>query len=735
MDEVLRREVRFLTTRLGVIVQEQCGPGVFQAVEDLRKLAKQIRQNPTPELLQAKERKVSRLSLAQATQVAHAFSLFFHLVNLCEERQRIRRLRAYEQQDTGAPMSLRHTFSELRRHRVPTASLRRLLASLQIEPVLTAHPTEAKRRSVLNHILRIGGTLDELGGDLSAAAERAVDPWIEALWLTDEVRDTPITPQVESENARFFLERTIYDLAGSFWEKFREELARFDAKIPAPEPFLSFDSWVGTDRDGNPNITPATSLDAAEQVRQSILRYYHERCQRMLGLVSFPCQDFPLVRRIRRELERDMRRFPATRAFGKVDQPSELYRRKLRVMMWKLERTASRARGAYARPQELTRDLAQLEQLLAAHPSPRISRVGPGRLRVASQVFGFHGASLDFRSHAYATRAAVDELLQKAQLPDQPPSARICSVKKLLFRPLVRLNFSAATRRVLEDFGALKEIQVRNGEAAAHRYVLSMTASAADVWDVFLLGRQAKLVEARQGQLHSAFDVIPLFETLDDLAAGPALMEELFSDPLYRRILRSRSDFQEVMLGYSDSVKDGGYVAANWALFKAQKRLAQVAERHGARLSLFHGKGGTIDRGGGQSHRSIQAQPFAAPAGRLRITEQGEVISLKYANPAIAERNLEQLVTAVLDARLLHLRRVEAAQIPEWEGYVEELAESSRSFYRQLVYETPSFPEYFRQATPIDLIEQIRLGSRPSRRLGTRDLRDLRAIPWVFAWT
>jgi phosphoenolpyruvate carboxylase len=212
-------------------------------------------------------------------------------------------------------------------------------------------------------------------------------------------------------------------------------------------------------------------------------------------------------------------------------------------------------------------------------------------------------------------------------------------------------------------------------------------------------------------------------------------MQELFADPFYRRILSSRQEFQEVMLGYSDSVKDGGYVAANWALFLAQKKLAGVAEKCGVRLSLFHGKGGTIDRGGGQSHRSIEAQPFAAPGGRLRITEQGEVISLKYANPAIAERNLEQLVTAVLHAHLLHFRHVEVEHIPEWEKHAQELAASSRDFYRQLVYETPEFLSYFRQATPMDLIERIRLGSRPSRRFHTNNLRDLRAIPWVFAWT
>ncbi len=732
MDEALRQEVRFLTTRLGAIVQEQCGAKTFAAIENLRKLAKQIRQKPDPKLLEVKESAVRELSPARATEVAHAFSLFFHLVNLCEERERIRRLRAYAAEESGAPMSLRRTCTELCRQQVRRPQLQRVLASMRIEPVLTAHPTEAKRRSVLNHILRLGRTLEALQGTLDAAAGRAVDPWIEALWLTDEIREVPVTPQMESENARFFLERTIYDLAGSFWEKFCDELARYDPNLSEPRPFLSFGSWVGTDRDGNPNVTPATSKDAAEEVRQSILRYYHEGCRRMLGLASFPCRHVP---EIKRDLDRLMRRFPATRAFRKVDQPSELYRRKLRVMMWRLDQTVNRARGAYRLPEEFTRDLRQLERLLEHHPSPRIAKLGARRLRVASQVFGFHGASLDFRTHSYATRAATAELLHKQGLPSEPLEARVLSIKRLLLKAPQQNAFSGPTRRVLEEFGALKEIQTRDGEAAAHRYILSMTSNAADVWDILLLGRQAGLLEFRKGEPRSSFDVIPLFETLDDLEAGPGIMQELFADPLYRRILSSRQDFQEVMLGYSDSVKDGGYVAANWALFLAQKKLAGVAEKGGVRLSLFHGKGGTIDRGGGQSHRSIEAQPFAAPGGRLRITEQGEVISLKYANPAIAERNLEQLVTAVLHAHLLHFRRVKAEQLPEWEKHAQELAASSRTFYRQLVYETPGFVSYFRQATPMDLIERIRLGSRPSRRFHTDNLHDLRAIPWVFAWT
>ena len=737
MDEILRREVRLLTTRLGALIQEQSGRKTFEAIENLRRLSKQLRKNPDPDLLAASDRQVRSLSLQRASDVAHAFSLFFHLVNLCEERQRIRRLRHYESQEDGAPMSLRRTFSRLARQDAPVAELARLLRAMRIEPVLTAHPTEAKRRSVFNHVLRIGRALEALGGSPENSVEKSVDPWIEALWLTEETRERPMTPDLEVENSLVFLERTIYDLAGIFWERLVLEMGRFAPGLANEIPCIRFGSWVGTDRDGNPNVTTETSLNAAERLRRSILDYYRHRLDDFLSLISFPCSRPALERKLRREIERDMRRFPATRVFEGIDQPHEFYRRKIRIMLWRLERTLERARGAYADAQEFEREVEALERLLMEHPSPRVAHLAPGRLRAAVQVFGFHAVSLDFRQHSSHVRAAAEEILKAAGLPVEPEAARIRSIQSLLIKRPSRVKISAAAQHTLEEFETLRQIQSRNGERATHRYILSMTSRAADMWDVVLLGWQAGLVKPEgRGGLHSTFDALPLFETVDDLEAGPGILEQLLKDRVYRRLLRSRGNVQEVMLGYSDSVKDGGYFAANWALFRAQKRLWEVAEKHKVKLGLFHGKGGTIGRGGGQSHRSVQAQPYAAPGGRMRITEQGEVISLKYANLEIAERNMEQLVTSVLDTHLLAPKHTpHENQFASWEAHAQEIASASCDFYRNLVYETPGFVEFFRQATPIDLIENLRLGSRPSRRSNTRDLSQLRAIPWMFAWT
>jgi phosphoenolpyruvate carboxylase len=735
MQETLRQEVRLLTTRLGNVVKEHSGERVFGAIEQLRRLSKEIRQNPRQALFEENDQAVRGLSLADAKDVAHAFSLFFHLVNLCEERERIRRLDYYARQEAGAPRSIRHTLSELRRHRVPQRALADLLSSMSIEPVLTAHPTEAKRRSVLNHLHRISRTLEAACGGISRALEQALDPWIEALWLTEEIRERPVMPQVELESALVYFDRTIYGLAGDFWDDFSQQLEGSYPKIRIQTPFLHFGSWVGTDRDGNPNVTPQISLAAAERFRQNALEYYRRACDRLLSHLSIACREPRIRQKLGQSVARDAGRFEALKALHAVDQPHELYRQKLRGMIWRLERTSRRAAGSYATAGEFVEDCRLLEETLRQQGGERLARLGPRRLRVAGEVFGFHTAGLDFRQHTSKTRLASQALLREAGLPAEPEAERIRSIQRLLRSGKNEVKPSAAARSILAEFETLKKIQELNGRDAAHRYILSMTSRASDVWDALLAGFWCGLVEAGPHRVQSRFDVIPLFETYDSLLACSGLMDQLLSDPLYRRLIQSRGDVQEVMLGYSDSVKDSGYLAANWSLFRAQEELNRVAERHGVKLSLFHGKGGTIDRGGGMSYRSVVAQPHAAPGGRLRITEQGEVISVKYSHPAIAKRNIEQLVSSVLDAHLLHPKRSNRALMAKWQHQAAELAESSRAFYRKLVYGTPEFQQYFDQATPIDLIDQLRWGSRPARRQRSTRIEDLRAIPWVLAWT
>ena len=736
VDPRLRREVRLLTTRLGAIIREQCGREMFDTIETLRRFARRRREGGgRGGGAEAEVRAVRALRLPQASVVAHAFSLFFLLVNLCEERQRIRRLRVYARDPGGGPMTLRRTVRQLRSHRVPPAAVERFLASMRVEPVLTAHPTEARRRSVMNHLFRIADALDAGHGKADVVLDE-IDTHIEALWLTDEVRESGVTPATEVETALVFLERTIYTLPERFHELLRAEVSRFFPDVTAP-PLLRFGSWVGADRDGNPNVTPAVTLAAAARLRQSILRYYRHRCEQMVNLLSYPVRRPSIAARMRGELMRDGRRFPATQRFAAIDQPHELYRRKLRVMIWRLDRTARERPGAYESAGAFGRDLRCLEELVAAHPGARVARNGPGGLRAAVDVFGFHAASLDLRQHARLARAAVDALLTSARLPRAPEGERISSIRRLLLRR-GDLPIPRGTRPVLAELLAQRKIQTRYGEVASHRYIVSMASACSDMWDVALLGRAAGLVEPGRHRMVSHVDIVPLFETYDDLERCPAVLDRALADPLYRDLVASRGDTQEVMLGYSDSVKDAGYLAANIALYRAQKALGRVADRRGVRLTLFHGVGGTIDRGGAPTYRSIRAQPHAAPGGRIRITEQGEVVSQRYAHPAIALRSIEQLVTAILDGHLLAAERRDPrwqAHLAEWEQIAESLAEMSRRQYRRLVYETPGFLRYFLQATPIDLIERLWLGSRHSRRTRSRSIEELRAIPWVFAWT
>ncbi len=654
MSEILAEEIKHLTGRLDAIIREQAGPRVLQHLDRIRRLAAAARQSrDRGAALKAQRTLINQLSVTEAYQITHALSLFFQLVNLCEERARIRHL-----QTTPAPaMSLRRLFRRLHQAGVPAKKVQRCLDQLEIQPVLTAHPTEAKRRATMTQIWRL--------------AEHWADPdeVIEALWQTEEVRERAVGPIQEVANVVFYFERTIFEAAADFYAAFDAELAARYPGVKRRRQFLTFASWVGGDRDGNPFVTPEISRQAADWHGCVAMDYYERQCARLVREITHASE--PPSRTPLSEPGNSIHLF----------QPYE----GLRV---KLAQLRGHLRAGKATLSDLTGTLETVQQGLLRQNAHRAAHGRLQRLLAQVRTFGLHLAELDFRDHSGKLDSAPAELLA--------------------------------------EFRALRAIQKEHGLLAARRFILSMTRSAGDLLRLFRLGERARVTEV---------DYVPLFETIHDLEGAAGILGELWSAPRYRAHLRRRGDVQEVMVGYSDSNKDGGYLAANWFLYRAQKEMSRVARERGIKLRLFHGKGGTIDRGGGASHRSLRAQPHAAPDGRIRITEQGEVISLKYSNPAIAQRNLEQLTSAVIAVHCLPTAEPVAARLSRWEESMNRLARLSMEAYQQLVYHTPEFAEYFWQATPIDLIEHLRLGSRPARRQQTTDIRQLRAIPWVFAWT
>lgn len=652
MSDLLRQDIAFLTGRLDAIIREQAGERVFRQLHQIRDLSIAARQHDPRARLKASPTPINRLQVEEAYRIAHAFSLFFQLVNFCEERARSRHLAA----DSAPPMSLRSLFRQLRKAGVRPEEVQRCLDQLEIQPVLTAHPTEAKRRIVLHQISRLTRHWDN------------PDEVLEALWQTEEIRERRVDPLQEVETTAFYFDLAIFETVANFYGAFDSELAANYPTVLRSRPFLTFASWVGGDRDGNPFVTPDISRTAAQWHACGLMDFYEREVAALVKELSHATA--PLKRTLPPEPGEALIPY----------QPYEVFRRQLATLRRKL-------RAGTATLKEITVALEGVQQGLIQQRAHRAAAGHIHRLLTQVRVFGLHMAELDFRDHSS--------------------------------------KLDTAEADILAELRAIGRIQDEHGPLAANHFILSMTRGAADILKLHELSRRAEVYD---------LDLVPLFETIQDLQNAPQTLAELWGNPRYRAHLRRRGTVQEVMVGYSDSNKDGGYLAANWFLYRAQKDMSRLAEECGVKLRFFHGKGGTIDRGGGASHRSLRAQPHAAHGGRIRITEQGEVISLKYANPAVAQRNLEQLTSAVIAGQCLPSDTPEE-QLAAWESCMDKLARAAFDFYQQLVYRTPEFAEYFMQATPIDLIEHLRLGSRPARRAANADIRQLRAIPWVFAWT
>lgn len=744
MDPALRRDIRFLTSLLGQTILEQEGRRLFKLIERIRRHTTAIRQSPSSSKISRLRRTIHALSVHDATKIARAFTIYFQLVNMAEEQQRIRRLRAYEAQSTPLAMSGRACFQELRNKRVPLARLKRLFSTMTIQPVLTAHPTEVKRRTTMDHLLEMAQTLDALDHPDLPVRERAhltaeLREHLEILWQTNEARQRPLTVTDEISNTLFYFERTILPLVPRLYADLQRALQQHYAWTGALPTWLKFGSWVGGDRDGHPHVTAQVSTETLRHQRRVILRAYLAYAERLIRSFSQAVNLAPVTEGLMASLERDRQLLPAVAATLERFEATEVYRKKLSFMHARLQATLDGdAELGYPAPDALLADLRLIQDSLTAHRSHWAARGLVEQFARQVETFGFHLARIEFRDHHDKLAGAAEELLRHFGLGTVPyrqldEPARQALLSDALASPHRLHNipspFSHDTQDVVAQFHALRQMQTEGGCDAASTYLISMARGASDLLVVLWLKTLTGV---------ERLTIVPLFETLEDLDCAPAIMTSAWTHAAYRRYLDAGcGSIQEIMLGYSDSNKDGGYLAANWALYRAEAQLAKTAARHRVQPVFFHGKGGTIDRGGGMSHRAIVAQPWAAPAGRIKLTEQGEVISAKYANVTIAQRTLEQLFSAVVLSNLVeapHERRARST-VARWEAIMHELAVASAAGYRTLVWDTPEFLDYYVQSTPIKLIlEQGLAGSRPASRATSWTISSLRAIPWVFSW-
>jgi phosphoenolpyruvate carboxylase len=756
-DHPLREDIRLLGRLLGDTVREQEGAAAFDTVERIRQLAIRLHRDDETTARSELEAILDGLDRDRTNQVVRAFSYFSHLANIAEDLHHIRRSRAHLIADS-APRegSLSLALSRVREGGHGAAALREFFKHALVSPVLTAHPTEVQRRSIFVAQMKISALLDQrsrmqLTPEELAASDEGLRRAVLTLWQTRMLRLKKLSVVDEVTNGLSFYDTTFLKALPRLYGALEDSLATADAFWAEQElpNFLRMGSWIGGDRDGNPFVTADVMRSALRMQSTRVLDYYLEEVHRLGAELSL---SFGMIQ-VSEDLAGLVKHSP-DRSPHREDEP---YRRVLAGIYARLAATARaldnhealrHAVGAmppYANAAEFLGELDIMRSSLDANGSHLLARGRLRRLRRAVKVFGFHLAVLDLRQNSDVHVRTVHELFEAARpgvdYAGRAEEGRIAlllgelATPRLLSSPFV--GYSEETLGELAIFRAAREAHERYGKDAIENVIISKADGVSDVLEVALLLKEAGLCRPREGEID--VNIVPLFETIDDLRRASSTMDALFALPGYRRLIESRGMVQEVMLGYSDSNKDGGFLTSGWELYKAQNALVEVSKRHGVRLRLFHGRGGTVGRGGGPSYEAILAQPPGAVQGAIRITEQGEVIASKYSNPEVGRRNLEILVAATLEATLLpHSSGVPSpGGVPSADclAAMDELSESAFQAYRNLVYETPGFADYFWESTVINEIAELNIGSRPSSRKKTRAIEDLRAIPWVFSWS
>ena len=733
-DAPLRDDVRRLGATVGDMLAEQHGAGFLELVERLRTTSIARRENgDAPDGLQAL---LTDLPVPRAEALTRAFSIYFQMVNIAERVHRIRRRRDYQRQSrTPQPESLHDALARLKASGVSAKELLLWLARLDVEPVFTAHPTEAVRRSILEKEQEIVRCLVAEFDPWLTPDEREAD-WgrlrmaLTATWQTSETAAMKPSVQDEFEQIGFYIAGPLYNIVPTFYETLEKALsAVYGSEVELPR-VLRFASWVGGDMDGNPNVGADTIAAALASQRDHVIERYIRETGELAGLLTQTTDRVDVAAELLRRADHYRELLPHVAQTIRPRHADMPYRVFFTLVRARLRATLRGEDGGYPDADAFRADVELVSDSLLAGKGLNAGWFAVRRLLWRLRTFGFHLARLDCRQDSRVHAQAIAALLGDAQWPEQDAAAQAQSLRAYAGgqSEFGRCDDTVATR-CRDVFATLARSIETYGPDAIGIYVISMARSQADVLAVLALARHGGLVDGR-GQV--PLDVAPLFETVDDLRAGPETLRALLADPVYRAHLRSRGDRQVVMLGYSDSGKDGGTVASRWGLQRAQVELLEVAQSAGIRLAFFHGRGGSASRGGGKIGPALMSSPRGSTAGVFRVTEQGEVIHRKYGIRALALRSLEQMTGATLRASLRP--RVPESREAGWRQTMNAIATASRETYRAFV-DAPDFVAYFRLATPIDVIEKMTLGSRPSRRGSMSGVESLRAIPWVFAWT
>jgi phosphoenolpyruvate carboxylase len=752
-NNLLRRDVRFLGQILGEVLVYQGGQDLLDVVEKIREMSKSLRVYYVPEIYEEFKHTIRSLDPEIRHQVIRAFAIYFQLVNIAEQNHRIRRKRDYERTsgESIQPGSIESVIQELKHINLPKDEVQEILQAISLELVMTAHPTEAMRRAVLDINLRISNDVMKLDDPSLIYREREqlhekLLGEVLNLWQTDELRDRKPTVIDEVRNGLYFFDETLFNVLPDVYLELERCLSKYYPQEEWHVPsFLKFGSWIGGDRDGNPSVTSKVTWETLGLHRQLALQKYEEQLKKTVKQMSFSKNIVDVSDELLDSIQKDRDVLGNTQDVWRNEK--EPYRIKVTYMIEKIHNAGNPAISEsqkYKTPDEFIHDLRILDQSLRGHHANYVADEYIKKLIRQAELFGFHLAALDIRQHSKEHEMAMTEILSKMGIAsaynELSEDEKVTLLSSLLEepRPITSpyLQYSENTQECLDVYKTVQRAQEEFGRECISSYLISMTAGASDLLEVLVFAKEAGLYRKEtDGTVTCTIQSVPLFETIDDLHAAPEIMTTLLGIPAYMATLDPAAPLHEIMLGYSDSNKDGGVITANWELRMALQNITKAAQKFGVKLKFFHGRGGALGRGGMPLNRSILAQPAETIGGGIKITEQGEVLSSRYSLQGIAYRSLEQATFALVKAATLARDPQIDDSDAKWASIMKGISQHAQNKYQDLIFRDEDFLTFFKESTPLPEVGELNIGSRPSKRKNSDKFEDLRAIPWVFAWT